>query len=318
MGGFFMALSMTFLTPDSNSSTDDKIEMIRYNQSIANKMLGEVVRVSDSYEYESKANNKPRVVSNLNGNNISEDLEFWNIYNQICRLSVSLNNNEELADVLSEIIGNDNIRYQLLIDKVRLKLYREIIEYQRMYFDTGSEDERQSIKAIILEYKMKIDALGECLDTKEMIEASCSKNKLFFLAQDSGRVIVKEILEKEDVPKAYFSQIANLLMSIINGDFRHVKRLAPRPFYEIKFGDLRILFDKLSDDTFIIIDIFLKKTTMSTSYRDNMDSKEKQYMKYRDYFKSAVDDSELVEEQAEIMKSIMTILGCENFSFGGR
>ncbi len=313
-----MALDMTFSVPNDKSSLKEKIAMIKTNQVIAAAMRKEVSQVYNQGNREVNTDIKPSFKQVISCSVEALDCEFFDIYNQICRLNIDSCDDEELIDALNGIVANDNICYEVIINKVRLKLYGEIVEYTHMFFDAKTEEERSSIRAIIESHKRKIEALIGLNETEEIVASFHDNNELFFLPKDSDRIIVKEILEKELVPKAYFGQIAGVLKDIINGQIHRVKRLTPRPFYEIISGDLRIIFDKLSDNVYIIIDIFLKRTTMNKVYRENLDNRQKQYLKYRDYFMMSISNPKVLAEQAKIYKEIMQVLDTENLDMGGR
>lgn len=60
------------------------------------------------------------------------DREFENIYGKICPLDCLSLPEDDLYMKLNEIITPNNIRYNYLVEMIILRLYGEMIEYNKM------------------------------------------------------------------------------------------------------------------------------------------------------------------------------------------
>ncbi|MCM1052919.1 MAG: hypothetical protein NC483_02975 [Ruminococcus sp.] len=234
-----------------------------------------------------------------------KDQELEEAYLAICKLSFTNISLDAFLEKIKEIINPSNIRYNYLINKIKLRLYKELLSYTKLYLDCENEEEALEVKAIMDEIKLKISCLLELKEVEELISGAKSDNNLFFLTSGNGDVIFYNSLF--NIPFEYYFRIYELLESLKNGNFRRVKRVVSKPYFEVRLDMIRILFDKLSDGNYIIIDIFIKRNS-TKKYKERLKNRTKQYLQLKDYFLLNHQNKDFISEHNRYYQDIITLL----------
>lgn len=191
-----------------------------------------------------------------------------------CNLIKALFNSTNCEDRVQVVIANlpvvENKNYQNIINRIKLEIIKEIYELEGLKFD---ETDLEFINEIEKEQQSKknIMELIECATTlnnsNKISQDIAISNKLIFLRTEFGSVYLeRDLCGNEE----YFESFQELLISIENGTFKNVKQFDGnsnlRGISEVKGFKTRILFERLTEDTYVILGAFIKKSDKAKDY----------------------------------------------------
>lgn len=316
-----MAKLFDFESASPTDSWEEKARKIRTNMRLA-KELTKAINESDSVQPVSELPIVPELSHNTSSSKeimveptIDKELEV--IYLAICKLRTQNVSLDDIIKKLKIIINPNNIRYTYLINRIKLRLYQEFLSYSKMYLDSETQEEAGEIKAIMDEFRLKMDGLDELAEMKEveeLIMGAKTDNNLFFLTSDNGDVIFYKRLLDEDVPPFYHSDVLNLLQLMKQGIFKQVKKVVSKPYFQVRHNFIRITFEKLSNGNYIIIDVFVK-TTPTKKYQEMLSKRGKQYLQLKDYYLMNFQDADFIAKHNGYYKDIIALL--EGKTVGG-
>lgn len=207
-------------------------------------------------------------------------------------------------------MGNNPTSF--LINKLKLMLYKEYVIYSKMLLQASTKSELAELQILINAITSKIellDELEELEEEKELTEPITENNNLFFLLSDSGNVIALESLRK-NVPREYYPVFKEILLGLKEGKAKGLKRLAGYGHLELKVNGpgIRIIFDKLSDNNYIILDCFMKKVDTGVSYRNNLANRYNQYQSKKNLYLDQITNPEFIKKHESYLAEILTLL----------
>lgn len=136
------------------------------------------------------------------------------------------------------------------------------------------------------------------------------ENTLIFVPTIGGNIRVINELEK--IPFEYYPAFLELFLSIKNGTFKNAKRFQNNNningILEVKGFQVRIIFERLTKNTYAIISAFIKKTTIDNGYRLSMDQKVSDYFALKDSIKSLIANSDYIEQNKKYEEEVFNIL----------
>ena len=301
-----MKYELFFKPYDANASIKDKIKTIKENNDNSKALANEISALSKRCDVITHADevhsfNEPVSTGQLD----EEDKELEDIYNRISIINTADKEDEIVLDLFSRIIKTDNLRFKYLIDKLKIKLYSEISFYTSILAENLTKETYEEVRETILEIKNKIDLLDELDKEEEIIKTTSSSNNLVFLLSETGNMAVYDTLKKE-IPREYYPAFKELLEGIKTGNMKNLKYLSKQKYYEVKDFKIRITFDRLTSDTYIILDAFMKKEDTSRYYRSRLSNKAKLYE--RDAFLSKISSPSFIEEGNDNYNAIISLL----------
>ncbi|MDE5538916.1 MAG: hypothetical protein K2J20_00315 [Bacilli bacterium] len=307
-----------FSGADADDTRESKIAKIKANAKTAQVLEQEIkdlikpCPVTDHFAvYEA-----PVLVSEKPLKNYEKDAECEELYHKISTLNIASLEAEEVEALLSEILPSDNLRYKILLDKIILMLYGDIVQYNRMFLACAEPLEREEITKESQMTKLKMDVLSGMKKVKEIIDEAHPNNNIFFLQQELGNVLALTSVSKI-IPQDYHARIANLILPVKDGVFMRIKSLVA-PFFEIRVGDIRVFMDKLSDGNYIILDVFLKKDYSSLGYKSYLNNLSNLYLRQRSFYLTSMSDPGFVSKHNEIFGDMMDLLQGKAIKAGGR
>lgn len=242
------------------------------------------------------------------------DVKLDNLYLDICNLDID-SEEDLIAKVKTLLSDYNNVSY--LVSKLKLRLFRDITQYSEILAKTKDKAEARDVRAIVDDIWARINIIDAALQEEKVEVQESTKNNLFFLTSENGRVIFYDSLDK-DIPKDRYENVMLLLKQMENGIFKGFKSLAPKPFLEVRIDDIRILFNRLWDNNYIIIDVLVKKLTWSSNYQDSLLNLAVQYLNAREFFVQNVDNPEFKSSQQEIYDDIKALIAKRSSNLGGR
>lgn len=179
-----------------------------------------------------------------------------------------------------------------------MELFTKWLEEAKM-----SKDE---IKYILTQMNLYLheEKEEEYLEIEEPQTNEVVENKLVYLKSDLGNVYaLKDI---EEIPIAYYETILELLGSIQNNSFKNVSKFTRNNFWvggmlEVKGFKIRVIFQKLAEDKYAILGIFMKKTTKNSVQQNFLSIRANQFLKQQKELAEIENESEITE----VIKSIL-------------
>lgn len=245
------------------------------------------------------------------------DLELEKLHFAICSLDISGLNEEQIMEKMNGILSS-YIHLESLINKLKLRLFLEIVQYSEFVLKAKSMIEVREAKEIIDTLRLKINILSELKQEEELVEESSQDNNLFFLMTDMGNIILYDSLCQPSMPPAYRDRAIELLKLMKQGVFRRVKYMVNFPFFEVRVDDVRILFSKLSKRNYLIIDVFVKKDHYSRGYMEYLRNRANQYLRFKDYYLEHIEDLDFIYSHFKIYEDVLSLSKNQNEDIGGR
>lgn len=302
-------IDKTFIDIPQNASLEEKIAMLKHNNHVASNIRGEMATTKVyAKPVALKEDKKCGETSDLNK---SQDSVIDEIYNKISLLSCT--SKEELLTSMKNILSDTSNSIDLF-DKLKLKLYEEIVLYVNLSYKEN--DAIKDIRDIIASLRLKIELLNNIEEQKEIKEISLEHNELLFLETNSLNVIALESIRK-NIPIEYYNEFKILLENILNGTFKNLKRLK-NGLYEVKAFKVRILFVVLKKGHYLILDAFMKKEDTSAYYKSLVDNRLSQYLNSKDYYLSCLDSEESILKHKNYLVNILDMLSLNNNEMGQR
>lgn len=307
-----------FLTPANQASFEEKLDIAKRNITSARLLKDEITSLT---KRGGKPNFPTSTVAQPKESRPSlkekcNDKEFQTILSEIKALSLDDFTDDELENQILNIISPDNLRFNIIIEKLKLSLYHDIIEYQKIFLHEENELERKSILHEIEILEAKIELIDDLSLEAEPITPPKRTNNIFFLTTPSNNVTIYESLRK-NIPSEYYPAFKELLASIKNGTFKNLKKLKKNDFFEVKFYECRILFTILNDDNILVIDAFLKKVNTSIYYKNYLANRIQTYLFQKDYFLSNLNNEAFIKEHNKCYDDIIELLEPKKLTLGG-
>lgn len=163
-------------------------------------------------------------------------------------------------------------QYERILTRLKLESIRLIKEIKDLLAEEGLslEDMNAFKEELDLELK-KIELINKALEpVKETEQTSTKKdNKLIFVPTSGGDIRVLD--EIDSIPYEYYDRFLGLFQSIKDGTFKNVQRFTGNNelngLCEVKDFKVRVIFVRLSKDSYAIISAFTKKSDNDKAYR---------------------------------------------------
>lgn len=313
-----MKIDDYFFAGEKGDSLQAKITILEKNAQKAQELRGIIKEFQDSNPELSSHTIDPAIklgsVSVPEARLTKSDVKLDNLYLDIGALDI--NGEEDLiAKVKTLLSGYNNISY--LDSKLKLRLFRDITQYSEILAKTKDPLEARDVRAIVADIWTRINIIDAALQEEKVVVQDQPRNNLFFLTSKNGRVIFYDSLDK-DIPKDRYENVMLLLKQMENGIFKGFKSLAPKPFLEVRIDDIRILFNRLWDNNYIIIDVLVKKLTWSNNYQESLLNLAVQYLNAREFFVQNIDNPEFKSAQQEIYDNVRALIEMRDSNLGGR
>ena len=221
---------------------------------------------------------------------------------------------EEIKKVISLDIETFSEYYETLkpgeLNFLILGLFRELKEYQNMATHAYKENdtsELMEIKAMALELEEKITLLKELREEQEFEKEICKddtkKCKIIFFETPTNKPYFIEDIEGHEES---FNSFKRLFRSIQMGNPKNIKRFDGHLTGLSEARDMRrqtrIFFDKISDDTYIIINAIIKKSDNSKGYREQLIERYRNYQARKEAIIESINDLQFLKRQADYVE----------------
>ena len=175
------------------------------------------------------------------------------------------------------------------------EILKEIMDYEEIKSDSIGEEEiiEETQKLIDLD-KRKINYIRNIKENSQS-EEEVRENNLYFLKTTSGNIYCLNDLDK--IKNEYYESFDELFKSIKDGTFKGAKRLNSNnnktsSLSEVRGFKTRVLFDKLDENTYIIIMCAVKKCDYDNGYKKSLETRGLTYRAMKPKILSQKDNQE--------------------------
>lgn len=221
---------------------------------------------------------------------------------------------ENILDILPSI---DNYNFDRVLCRIIAEYTKEMKEIREFIITDGNDFNKQDLEVLkeeILDINNKRDILIEILNTtyEESNEELEESNKLIFVPiKGSGKIRALE--DVKDIPQEEYEEFIELFESIKNGTFKGFKRFVNNNSLngalEVRGFQKRILYQRLSEDCYAIISMFIKKAQNVRGYQQQLKYKYSEYKELEKELKEKVRDPKFIEENQNYEDELFGILG---------
>ena len=281
------------------------------NYKKANK-LSETINNKDDLEYKN-INNIESKIDDIEESNSNFEEEVLYYFSQLMEIDDNANLKNSFYKLLP---SKENYNYNKIIKRLIAEFYKKIIEIKKFIdeeIEEMDEIDLQEFKNEVNTYNKKINIINEISNEKGNVDNREEiNNKLVFAPTSSGNIRV--LGEIENISPEVYPIFKELLDSIKNGTFKNVKYFSSSNtivggISEVRYHQGRILFDRIDDDTYVIISMFIKKCYSNSTYKTSLNNSVTCYKKYKDFIVSNIKDEKYMEQHSNYEKELYEKLG---------
>lgn len=224
-------------------------------------------------------------------------------------------------DLISILPSHKSSHYLEILMRLQAESLREIKSISEIIYQEASlsPEELASYQEFIELEKKKIQTLQELL--KEPVDETTSSeekfNRIVLVPTLSGNIRVLD--ELKHIPVEYYDDFKVLFQSIVDGTFVGVKKFTNNPIlskiFEVKGFKVRVIFARLSNDTYAIISAFIKKTDTDKYYTDSLSRKVSDYKKIEASLKSKISDDDFLHENELYVQQLFQLISPKDESY---
>lgn len=302
-------------------SMDEKNKLLRevfeYNNKICSILKEEnkrLERIIAARQHDKVIKPTPVVRENLVVKAAPTPMEVdVNVYMERLKQCVTL---EDIEQILPEK-GTDN--YYHIVYTILLKLYEDVIDFKRLLHQERQSSDTEAIEYFnneIEQMMFKIEFIKSLMkkETKK-VELKTSQNELIFLKTNYGNICA--LSDMKDIALEYYDQFYELLESICDGSFKNFKTFTSndnlKGLCEVRGDQARIIYDRISNNVYIIIYMFIKKTDKNAAYHASLQNRNELYKSSYAEIKGLLDLSDsYLEENRKIKNKLYRMLTRDN------
>ncbi len=264
------------------------------------------INITESFE---EVLEKEEIIDNDEDKDFEKEVEYY--------LAEFLNlhsyDKESIEDVLP---SRNNYNYEKIILRIMAEVTHDIKDIKEIIITDSNSMEKSELE----EYKTELlgsiekrNLLKDILFTKidEEEDQVDKSNKLIFMPiKGSDKIRIFD--ELKDIPQEECEGFIELFESIKNGTFKNIRRFvnneALNGALEVKGYQVRILFQRLSSDCYVIISMFIKKTQNDSGYRNAIKNKYAEFKNIEKSLKESIKDPLFIKKNKEIEDEVFKIL----------
>lgn len=300
----------SFINTDTITDDEELLEALKHNNKVSSSMKQEIKEMekldeaNKNMKFETKRN---YTLEDEYEEEQDEDSDYLYYYDPIKEVQENITN-EDLNQVIRENLpSKNNPNYFKIISRIMAEILKEIMDYEEIKSDSIGEEEiiEETQKLIDLD-KRKINYIRNIKENSQS-EEEVRENNLYFLKTTSGNIYCLNDLDK--IKNEYYESFDELFKSIKDGTFKGAKRLNSNnnktsSLSEVRGFKTRVLFDKLDENTYIIIMCAVKKCDYDNGYKKSLETRGLTYRAMKPKILSQKDNQEYKNENKNIEKTL--------------
>lgn len=296
---------------DTTNITDEKelIEALKSNVRTAASVRKEISKLKNAIlsDSETLEENKEQCIICDDSDEEDEDLEYEYYYEPIKAISMD-ENIEGIKEIIEESLpSKNNSNYFNIVNRIKAEIFKEILVYSSMLDETSDLEFIEEVKSCINFEKLKLSLVKTCENSKKIESADETKNNIVFFNKNSDRTYAMDDIK--NINSEYYESFLELLESIEDGSFKNIRRLTTannkiNSISEVKGFKTRVIFDKVGNNTFVILQLAVKKSDFDKGYRESLTNRISIYRCFKPSIVEDVKNDKYLEENASILKEI--------------
>jgi len=305
------------------AETDDDLErVVRYNLGKAHQIRKELKLLKEmpmKVESQLTTDEEITTISESETEEKENNEEYLYYYTNLMEDLKEAKTEEEKRIIIEDNLPTvNNKNYTNIVNRIKLELLKEIYELEELKKLETERDYIQEIETEKAEIELLLKLIQEIQSTKVESEMSTSrplKNTLIFLQSHTGSTYAENDLYS--ISEEYYDSFKELILSIENGTFKNVKRFARnnnilKGICEVKDFKTRVIFDRIDISTYVIIDIFVKKSDCDNGYLTSLNSRVDYYKKNKSTVIEQIKDVKYLSFQQSIRDNLINGLSERN------
>ena len=220
--------------------------------------------------------------------------------------------NEGVENIFDDFPISDPKILNDYIFRLKLELLREIKDCKELLTDEEcTEEDKQIILNDIETYFKAIKKLSIIIEkNKEDENNTKKKNQIILFPNEYGNIKALDMLK--DIDQNQYGDFLKLFLSIEDGSFKGVKKWETniaKGIFEVKEYQARVVFERIDEDKYAIISIFVKKADKTKKYQDKANIKLKEYISNKGRYKKLLENPKFLEENQFNVEELFNILG---------
>ena len=296
---------------DTTNITDEKelIEALKSNVRTASSVRKEISKLKNAILSDSEAleENKEQCIICDDSDEEDEDLEYEYYYEPIKAISMD-EESEKITEIIEQSLPNkNNSNYFNIVNRIKAEIFKEILVYSSMLDETSDLEFIEEVKSCINFEKLKLSLVKNCENSQKIDSTNETKNNIVFFNKNSDRTYAMDDIK--NINSEYYESFLELLESIEDGSFKNIRRLTTannkiNSISEVKGFKTRVIFDKVGNNTFVILQLAVKKSDFDKGYRESLTNRISIYRCFKHSIVEDVKNDKHLEENASILKEI--------------
>ena len=309
---------MEFKKIDSNNATKEElIAVLKENAQINKSMKDQIEKMKkDTVPSTVVVKEVPEVVLVCpKGKEKKADSSFLRELDQYVLKFKALGWNNALECMDSILPARSDYNYKSIVCRLMLEVSKEIKDINEIIAgegDTLTSDDLEVCKEEVTTLNGFMSKLQERLTDEEVLEVSdIQENRLVFMTTNSGNFSMENDLKS--IPQENYEEFLTLFKSIKDGSFKNSHGLEQsaklRGLFVVFDHQSRIAYQKLSDDIYLIVSMYIKKDTREKS---SLTALEKRYANCKsqlDKIKSNILNDEFMKLHKDYELELFELLG---------
>lgn len=210
--------------------------------------------------------------------------------------------------------ARSNYNYEKIIMRLIAEVSRQIKDDNELFSAFGDDmdkDELNEYRNNVISKKSTRLILKNILFAKTEEKQVEDKNKLIFVPiKSTGKIRIFD--EIKDIPEEEYEGFVELLESIKNGTFKGFRKFVNNEFLtgllEVRGHQVRVAFERISEDCYAVVSMFMKKTQNDNSYRKTLQAKYAEYKTMEKEIKEKLKDPNYLKKNKEYDEEVFKIL----------
>lgn len=245
-----------------------------------------------------------------NENDILLEIEYY--FSKINKIDFSSTSNLQ-EEILMALPSLKHGNFQMILYGINILILKEINE-MRVFVETEkvnlTKEELKQFKDEIIRLQSKITIINNTIDSKKTnakVGEEQELNNIVFMETSSGNIYAIEDLD--GIPKEYYAGFYELFKSIQDGTFKNIRYLSTTNhsvagISEVKGFKKRIIFDRVNNNTYVIIAVLPKKSDWDKGYKEKLKNRISIYRMRENDIKEKSNNDDYLKLNQEILDKI--------------
>ena len=308
---------MEFKQIEYNDSSDSILKVIQENITIASKMEREITNNRRRQHPKAESKEVPNKIKTPTTPETVQEIKVDEEFEDA--LACYLEDYQTLSDNFTKkalelvLPTKSDYRYQDIIIRLHLSSLKEIKELSELLTDeNNTKEDLEEIKHLIRLENKKIKLLKEISAQKETEKSTDNEKKITIILAPTSTGSIRLLEELKRIPNDFYFQFIEIITSLEKGVLRRVKAFVEikdfKGIRELRCGDVRIVFKRLSNDKYALITGFVKRNA-DQAYREHIQHTILDYKQIEEQLKKVSTEEDFLCENEKRVMDLKNILG---------